>query len=259
MHVSPHEFRAVRTGSIVLRFAELGPVAFVLADIPSGSTGTALEEPCERPHWGFVLDGNLELERGAVRASLDAGTAFHIPAGGPPHRLFASGPARAAGFEILAPDVRIDDDGLRSAGFELVSAPNTIDVPSVDAPAPARGKIDCRVTQMGSLAMSQARFGPVSGYTSNWCDLPHWGIVLDGRVAIEWEDSVEVLSSGDVYACPQGPPGHRIQAADPAFILDLTPIDAITPDMRAVEWRRPLLEPGTQSRRRPAVVQAPIG
>ena len=259
MHVAPHEFRAVRAGPITLRFAELGPVAFVLADIPSGSAGTLLEQPCERSHWGFVLEGQIAVERGDARATIEAGTAFHVPAGAPSHRMISSGPARAAGFEIVESDVRTDDDGLRERGFEIVGAPDTSDVPSVDVQVPERGTIDCRVTRMGSLAMSQARFGPLSGYTSNWCDLPHWGIVLDGRVAIEWEDSIEVLSAGDVYRCPQGPPGHRIQAADPAFLLDLTPLDAVTPDVRTVDWRRRLFDLRAPSKGQPAVVQAAIG
>lgn len=258
MHVSPHDFRAVRAGPVVLRFAELGPVAFVLADIPTGSAGTVLEEPCERAHWGFVLEGPIEVERGEARATLEAGAAFHIPGGAPAHRLVAAGPARAAGFELIDPDTPTSDAELRKLGLQVVNAPTTIDVPAVPAAIPAKGRVEARVTRMGPLAMSLAWFGPVSGYTSTWCDLPHWGIVIEGSVAIEWEDSIEVLGAGDVFRCPAGPPGHRVQAADPAFILDLTPLDAIRPDARAVEWRRELLKLRSGARNATSVVQAPI-
>jgi quercetin dioxygenase-like cupin family protein len=259
MHVSPHDFRAVRAGQVTLRFAELGPVVFVFADIPAGTTGTALEEPCERPHWGFVLEGPIHVERGDARSTLEAGTAFHIPGGAPAHRLLATGPARAAGFELLDPDVRTGDADLRKRGFQIVSPKATVDVPSVPASVPARGRIESRFTRMGSLGMALSWFGPLSGYASTWCDLPHWGIVIDGRVAIEWEDSIEVLTAGDVFRCPEGPPGHRIQAADPAFVLDLTPLDAVTPERRAVEWRRGLVALRSPARRTQDVIQAPIG
>ena len=48
--------------------------------------------------------------------------------------------------------------------------------------------------------------GERSGYTTDWCDAPHWGLVTNGQMAIEWEDDVEILSSGDIFHCPAGPP-----------------------------------------------------
>jgi quercetin dioxygenase-like cupin family protein len=85
--------------------------------------------------------------------------------------------------------------------------------------------------------MTRVRMGERSGYTSGWCDAPHWGLVTTGRLAIEWEDDVEILASGDVFYCPAGPPGHRIEAADPATFLDLTPIEALA-GTRIADWRR---------------------
>ena len=83
--------------------------------------------------------------------------------------------------------------------------------------------------------------GERSGYTAGWCDSPHWGIVTEGRLAIEWEDDVEILSKGDVFHCPAGPPGHRIEAADPATFIDLTPTAVLDGDGRLTDWRgRPL-------------------
>ena len=72
-------------------------------------------------------------------------------------------------------------------------------------------------------------------------------MVAAGRIAIEWEDDVEVLGTGDIYYCPPGPPGHRITAADPATMVDLTPMTSLETVTRLAEWRRPLLELARQS------------
>ena len=47
--------------------------------------------------------------------------------------------------------------------------------------------------------------GERSGYTTGWCDAPHWGLVTAGRMAIEWEDDVEILSSGRHLPLPGRP------------------------------------------------------
>jgi quercetin dioxygenase-like cupin family protein len=86
------------------------------------------------------------------------------------------------------------------------------------------------------MVMAQTRFGQGSGYTTEWCDAPHWGLVTSGRLAIEWENDVEILSAGDVYHCPAGPPGHRLEAADPASVIELTPL-VLAPGTRVAPWR----------------------
>ena len=91
---------------------------------------------------------------------------------------------------------------------------------------------------MSSYLMTRVRMGERSGYTTGWCDVPHWGLVTAGRMAIEWEDDVEILSTGDIFHCPAGPPGHRLEAADPATFVDLTPIAALADGGRVAEWRR---------------------
>jgi hypothetical protein len=62
--------------------------------------------------------------------------------------------------------------------------------------------------------------------------------VTDGRLAIEWEADIEVVAAGDIYHCPGGPPGHRLEAADPAGIVDLTPVEALRTGTRLAPWRR---------------------
>lgn len=262
MHVSPQDFRAVRNGPMVVRLADLGPVAYVIAEFPSGTAETRVEDWCVRAHWGLVIGGSVDVERGDARNAIGDGNLFHVPPGPPAHRFVATDPVRLAGFEPLDAERRVDDRSLRRLGFEPIALPGE---PGTAArafrrAAPKRGAVDARVTRMGSLALSIIRFGPLSGYTSGWCDLPHWGLVLDGGLAIEWEDSVEVLSAGDAFRCQPGPPGHRMHAADPAVVLDFTPLDAVTPDARLVDWRREMLGLRRHRLRRARVVETvPIG
>lgn len=246
MHVAPADFRSVRGRGVTLRFAILGDVAYILADLPNGSAGTALEEACERQHWAFVVQGSIEVEVQGRRHPIPTGTAFHLAAG-TPHRMFATGRVRLAGFEQIDPARDVSDEHLRAKGFEILNvAPTQLPgqmVPPVAARgvrSPAPGRIVARSHRMGDLAFTRASFGSRSGYTTAWCDLPHWGLVVDGAIAIEWEDDVEVLTAGDVYYCPPGPPGHRLQAADGATIVDFTPVDRLHDGGRIASWRQGL-------------------
>jgi quercetin dioxygenase-like cupin family protein len=240
MHVTPSEFRVVREDRIVVRFALLDTMAFVLAEIPStGSHGTAMEQPCVKPHWGFVISGEVDFERNGRTETVSAGSAFHVPAGGLPHRFLASGAARVAGFEPIDPTMDVTESTLEAQGFEVMSRePQSVAtiVPATIRPLPEPKQIDVRAWPMSSLVMAQARFGPGSGYTTDWCDTPHWGLVTSGGIAIEWEDDIEILAAGDVYYCPAGPPGHRLEAADPASVIDLTPAEAAL-EARVAPWR----------------------
>ena len=51
-------------------------------------------------------------------------------------------------------------------------------------------------------------------------------------------EGFEVVSTGDVFHCPAGPPGHRIEAADPATFIDITPVFALERGGRLADWRR---------------------
>jgi len=241
VHVAPADFRSVRSGSLHLRFALLGDVAYVLADLPHGSAGTLLEERCVQEHWAFVVEGSVTLALGRRRRVIGPGTAFHVAAG-VPHRLLADGPLRLAGFAPVDPASDTTDAGLRALGLETVARPVPIDsaVPSVAPPdghMPDRGEIAASAHRMGDLVFTRAVLGPRSGYTTSWCDMPHWGLVTAGAIAIEWEDDVEVLSAGDVYHCQAGPPGHRLQAADGATLIDFSPVAPLHGGDRVAPWR----------------------
>jgi quercetin dioxygenase-like cupin family protein len=245
MHVGPAEFRSIRRDGLLLRFAILGEVAYVLAEVPAGgSAGTVLEDACERPHWAFVVNGSVELDAASGRVTVPAGSAFHVPEG-VSHRIRAAGRTRLAGFEPVDARQDVSDAGLRAQGFEVLA--DTAGASRGAAPAldptslPIElGEIVTTGSRMGNLLFCQTRFGPRSGYASPFCDLEHWGQVAAGNIAIEWENDVEVLTAGDVFYCPPGPPGHRFQAADPSATIDFTPLDAFTREGRIVEWRQAL-------------------
>jgi hypothetical protein len=128
-------------------------------------------------------------------------------------------------------------------------------VPAVSADLAGPGEIKVETWRMSSYVMTRVRMGERTGYTSGWCDAPHWGLVTRGRLAIEWEHDVEILSKGDIFHCPAGPPGHRIEAADPATFLDLTPVAAFEAEARFADWRRGTL-PATGARTRGIAVAA---
>lgn len=282
MHVTPSELRIVRRGPLLLREGLVGDVRCVVFEVPeSGTVRTDLEEPCTLAHWGMVLRGGFELRRDAERIDLPAGTAFHVPEGLPAHRFHA----QAAGVMVtFAPRVPLGgafrdghSPGEGASGetvpggadaegrtlIEVASIADLIDVPDLPItvagaalPLPVRpGSIVAAAALMGPWVFSRVRLGPTSGYTTGWCDLPHWGMVIRGSLTVEWEHDVEVLLAGDVFACPAGPPGHRYEAADGATVIDFTPRGALAGSGRAIPWRPTLADvEAAAKRRRPRAV-----
>jgi len=260
MHVTPSELRVIRQDGTLVRFALLGSLAYVVAELPaSGSSGTSIEQPCTRPHWGFVLEGDVNVEVDGERHAIPPGSAFHVPGGGPPHQFRITGAARVAGFEPIDPVVDASDAALAARGFELLPADTSGSasiIPAATDPLREGKRIEARTWPMSSFVLTQARFGPGSGYLDEWCDAPHWGLVAAGRLAIEWENDIEILAAGDVYHCPAGPPGHRFEAADPAGVIDLTPIADLIAGTRIAAWRQSPagVEPATRGHSSIAVV-----
>ena len=174
------------------------------------------------------------------------GQAFHVPAGDPPHRFVAPARLAVVGFAPLAaPD--IDEREIERLGFELVDEPDSLPVlpPSIDVTVAStsdvlplrRGQIESEAALMGTWVMCATRFGGVSGYATSWCDQSHWGTVLRGTIAIEWEDEMEIIGAGEAFYCPPGPPGHRIEVTDAATIIDFTPLADMTRPGRVADWR----------------------
>jgi len=262
MHVAPPDLRALRQRGLVIRFAMLGPIAFVLAEVPEGGTvETCMEQPSRLPHWALVLDGELTVERDGPPLRVSAGHALYVPGDGSDHHFHATGGARIAAFQPTDPSADLGESGLAGLGFEILT-PGASDgaapiiVPALRAGAPRAGTIEARSWSMPPYAMTTARFGSSSGYTAAWCDAPHWGLVTAGQLVIEYEDDVEMVAAGDAYYCPAGAPAHRLQAADPATIVDLTPIEALAGDGRVAEWRRAAFARADASAQRPVSVVA---
>ena len=240
MHVAPVHLRTLSQGGLHVRFAILDSMAYVVAQTGAGgSAGTSLERPCTDPHWGFVIDGELTFIRGRRRETIPAGRAFHVPPGGPSHRFEAPGRAVMAGFAPVDPALDVSDGRLAAQGFTVVARrSDSIIVPSIAPFEVPSGAVECEPWQMSGYVMTRVRMGDRSGYHSGWCDARHWGLVISGSMTIEWEQDVEVVAAGDVFHCPGGPPGHRIEAADPATFIDLTPLAAFDGGGRLADWRR---------------------
>jgi quercetin dioxygenase-like cupin family protein len=251
VHVTPTELRVVNRGDLLLRFALLDRAAYVLAEVPStGSAGSSLEEACAEGHWAIVLRGQLELEYDGDSRLLPAGTLFHVPEGPPEHRFRAAERTVFAGFVPIErigaayPDSQLDVAEPSDPLVEGSPPASVTMMPGLGTVQAGLGRVEAEAALMGPWVACRATFGKTSGYGSSWCDLPHWGMVLTGGATIEWEHDVEILTAGDAYYCPAGPPGHHIEVADAATIVDFTPRDAYATTDRVAEWRPriPILE-----------------
>ncbi len=234
MRVSPRDLKAVRAGGLITRYAVLGDGVFVIADVPeAGSAGTAIEEPCRAEHMGLVLRGELRLEARGPR-EFGPGTAFYVPPNRL-HRFKADSRVVVAGFAPLTSPVDDSPEALRRQGIQPLRRvpmpelpPTSIRVEGSRTRTAAGGRIHTVSAVMGTFLFTRTAFGELSGFAEDWCDLPHWGLVLEGDLVLHWENGeIELLARGDAFHCPAGPPGHRIEVADAAAMVDYTPIAAI--------------------------------
>ena len=235
MRVSPRDLRAVRAGGLVTRYAVLGEGVFVIVELAAtGSAGTLLEEPCQLEHWGLVLRGEVAAVEEQGTRTLSAGTAFYVRPG-PTHRLEAPGRAVIAGFAPISEPIDDRPAALRARGIEPLRGrrakfvpPSTIRVDALPTHTTRVGLIETLSAPMGEWLFTRSAFGPLSGFGDTWCDLPHWGLMLAGDAVLRWEDGdLELLSPGDAFHTPLGPPGHRLEVADAAIVADYTPIACI--------------------------------
>jgi hypothetical protein len=234
MRVSPRELKAVRAGGLVTRYAILGEAVFIVADLPdAGTAGTPVEEPCRLEHWGLVLQGELTL-LGRRSRTFGPGTAFYVSPG-PVHRFRADSRVVVAGFAPVTEPIDESPEALQARGIELLSRPglplprpSSMRVVGSRSRTIATGHIETETAIMGDWLFRRSTFGQQSGYAEPWCDLPHWGLVLDGSVVNHHEDKeLELWGPGDVFHCQGGPPGHRMEAADHAVVVDYTPIESL--------------------------------
>lgn len=243
MRVSPAELHAVKRAGMLTRYALLGQAAFVLVELPrTGTDGTGLDQPCLTDHHGFVTRGTFSVHHADGRTeAFAAGDAFYVPEGPPSHLFSATADCIVGGFAPLTEAADTSDDALEAQGFAVirdpglpVAPPATVRLVGTVEPFQRSGAVDVVGSQMGKWLFMRSRFGPRSGYTSGWCDLPHWGLVLDGEVAISYAGETELASRGDVFFSP---PGHRFTSPDGAIVIDYTPISDLGAS-RVAAWRR---------------------
>src|SRR6476646_8814008 len=167
MHVAPDGLKTVRQDGITVGFAMLGPMAYILAEVPrTGSSGTSLERPCDRAHWGIVVDGEMTFVSGRRRQIIPSGRAFHVPAGGQMHRFETPGRLVLAAFQPVEAELDVSDARLIEQGFEVLPASTRPTVVPPLTPEPARpGQIEVETWRMSSYVMSRVRMGERSGYT----------------------------------------------------------------------------------------------
>jgi mannose-6-phosphate isomerase-like protein (cupin superfamily) len=239
--------QAVQRGGMLTRFAILGPVAFVIADLPeTGTAGTGLDEPCLTEHHVLILRGTITVHHDDGRTeSFEEGTAFYVPPGPPTHHFTSAGKVVAAGFSAIAPDVDTGPDALRELGFDPIVRPPLPELPpatmrvhGTPGTVLRRGAVEAEGSVMGPWLFMRTSLGPRSGYTSGWCEVPHWGLLLDGDMSITFDDHVELVSRGDAFYAPAG---HRYESPDGATVADYTPISELDGTRRLPAYRRPVV------------------
>ena len=231
---------------MLTRYALFDPAAFILVELgPRGTEGTGLDQPCLTDHHGIVTHGTFRVHQvdGSVTA-FDAGDAFYVPAGPPAHSFSASPGCVVGGFAPLVTEPDTTPAALAAQGFSVVADPDAAPLPPTTirlagavAPFSRTGAISVDGSVMGKWLFMRSQFGPRSGYTSGRCDLAHWGLVLDGEIAISYPDRTELAARGDIYVAE---PNHKITSPDGATIADYTPLDGIDVD-RIATWRRAVI------------------
>jgi mannose-6-phosphate isomerase-like protein (cupin superfamily) len=262
VRIGPAELQAVQRAGMLTRFAVLGPVIFVMADLPeSGTAGTGLDIECLREHHGLVMRGSFTVHHADGRTeTFEQGDAFYVPPGPPTHTFTSSGQCIVEGFGRLPTGTDTSMTALDALGFSaadvdtpLVPPPATIRLRGSVAPFRKTGAIDIEGSRMGDWMFVRARFGPRGGYTSGWCDQTHWGVVLDGEMAITYAGEMELATRGDVYLAT---PGHRFTSPDGATIADYT--DRVEVGVaRVPAWRRAALQMGAKALPVPAPEPTP--
>ncbi len=232
---------------MLTRYALMGPAAFVLVEFQAaGTAGTGLDEPCLTDHHGIVTRGTFSVVHADGRGeTFGPGDAFYVAPGPPAHTFTSSAGCVVGGFAATAEQPDISQEALEARGFAIVARPaapapppGTVKLAGSVEPFHRPGAVDVEGSPMGAWLFMRSRFGPRSGYTSGWCDLPHWGLVLDGEIAIAYPGETELAARGDAFYTP---PGHRFTSPDGATIIDYTPIvDLAAP--RVAAWRRAAIE-----------------
>ena len=230
MHVAPVDLRALRQGGIASRFAMLGEMAYVLAEIPASGLGRDLARAAVHAA-ALGLRHRRRADVRPRRPARDHPGRSRLPRAGRRPRAPVRDGRAAPGRRLRSrssPTLDVSDARLAAQGFELIApepvATATV-VPAValDGPAPARS--GPRSWPMSAYVMTRVRMGERSGYTAGWCDAPALGPGHRGP-------------HGDRVGGRRRDPGRRATSSTarpvrpvigsrppiPATFIDLTPI-----------------------------------
>ena len=66
----------------------------------------------------------------------------------------------------------------------------------------------------------------LEGLENDFCQCPHWGFVIDGKILVTYEDGrQETVESGQLYYWPSG---HTILVEEPVRMVEFSPHDQMT-------------------------------
>jgi quercetin dioxygenase-like cupin family protein len=104
--------------------------------------------------------------------------------------------------------------------------PRTIDFSAADPVSHDPGVRD-REAEIGGTRWALVEYSPGSG-REEWCDTPHAGVVLSGRITYSFEDGREPMQvgAGEAFALPTAPRHRgRNEGEEPArlFLIDALP------------------------------------
>lgn len=66
----------------------------------------------------------------------------------------------------------------------------------------------------------------LKGLPGDLCQCPHWGYVVEGRIAVRYADGQEEeIGPGDVYYWP---PGHTVRFVEDTRYIEFSPTEQMT-------------------------------
>lgn len=69
------------------------------------------------------------------------------------------------------------------------------------------------------------------GLPDDRCQVPHWGLVISGRLTFTYADRTDVIEAGDAYYAP---PGHTPAAEPGTETIEFSPTDELHKTMAVV-------------------------
>jgi hypothetical protein len=115
-----------------------------------------------------------------------------------------------------------------------VSKETASDVREMGPVTDRRAEMNGYTVEFVSFAADADLDGPLQALPGGFCQCPHWGYVIAGRMRFVFADHEEVYEAGDAY---YQPPGHRPYVDAGTEILQFSPTEELAALERAIaEW-----------------------